>query len=89
MQLILRSDRLHCRWINLVGRRDAELCEVSSRLLGALVRLRVLNSQPQHCRVRISRVEDAFNLAFELEEIVLAQCDFPDLQVDGLLNDRL
>ena len=62
---------------------------MSSRLLGALVRMRVLNSQSQHRRARISRVEDAFNLAFELEKVVLAQCDLLDLQVDGLLNDRL
>ena len=49
----------------------------------------ILNPQPQHRRCRIPRVEDAFDLAFELEEVVLAQLNFLYLQVDGLLNDRL
>ena len=79
---------LHSR-IHRVGGRDAELCEVSSRLLGALVRMCILNPQPQHRRCRIPRVEDAFDLTFELEEVVLAQLNFLYLQVDGLLNDRL
>ena len=75
--------------IQLVGGRDAELCEVPSSLLRALVRMCILNSQPQHRRCRISRVEDALNLTFELEEVILAQYHLLYLQVDGLLNYRL
>ena len=44
--------------------RYTELCKVSLRLKRALMRMRVLNPQPQHRRRRLSRMKDALNLAF-------------------------
>lgn len=46
-------------------------------LLGALVGMSVLNSQPQHGGCSLPRMEDVFDLAFKLEEIVLSEVDFP------------
>lgn len=40
-----------------------------------------------HCRVYIASVEDALNLALQLEKIVLAQCDLFHVKIDSFLND--
>ena len=51
--------------------RYAKLCEVASSLLSALVSMSVVDAQSKHCLVCILRVEDVFDLAFQLEESVL------------------
>lgn len=72
-----------------VCRRNAELSEMTPCLLRALLRVRLLNAEPEHRCARLLRVENAFNLAFKLEESVLAQIDLSQLQPDGFLDDNL
>lgn len=69
--------------------RDSKLSEVRASLLGALVGVGVLDAQPQHRGCCLPRVENVFDLAFELEEIVLSQVDFLQLKSDCFFNDSL
>ena len=75
--------------LGVAGGRDAELSEVRASLLGALVGVGVLDSKPKHSGGGLPRVEDVFDLAFKLEEIVLSQVNFLQLQPDSFFNNGL
>ena len=76
---MLLVNLLLCRRIDTVRGGYAKLCEMAASLLGALMGVRVLNSQAQHGCVRVPRMKDALDLTFELEEIVLAEVDLLQL----------
>ena len=50
---------------------------------------RVLQAQAKHGRCRLFAVEDAFDLAIELEKVILAQVHFPVLNLHGFLDGLL
>ena len=47
----------------------------------------ISDSDSNHCRVNIASVEDALDLALQLEKVVLAKCDLFHLKLDRFLND--
>ena len=49
----------------------------------------VLDTQPQHGSRSFSGVEDVFDLALQLEEVVLSEVNFLQLKPDGLFYDCL
>ena len=76
----------------LLGRLRAahtQLGEVALRLHRALMDSTVLQAQAQHGRRRLLAVEDAFDLAVQLEEVVLAQTHLPVLNLHRFLDALL
>ena len=84
-QLLL--DLLHRELIDTIGWRYTELSEVATSLLCALVRVRVLDPQAEHRRLRFFRMEYTLDLSLKLEKVVLSEINLFQLQFDRLFYD--
>lgn len=68
---------------------ETELGEMAPGLLCDLKHLSVADAYPEHRRVGILRVKNVFDVALELEIVVLSQVEALGLQVNCLFDDFL
>ena len=80
-------DLLHRELIDTIGGRYTELSEVATSLLCALVRVRVLDPQSEHRRLRFFRMEYTLDLSLKLEKVVLSEINLFQLQFDRFFYD--